>query len=70
MKLLPVSAGNEGEAVLPAAEPVRDGSYPIARKLYLYTNGEPAGPTKEFLDWIRGDEGQAVVGELGFVPAG
>lgn len=70
VKLLPVSAGNEGEAVLPAAEPVKDGSYPIARKLYLYTNGDPSGPTKELLDWIRGDEGQAVVGELGFVPAG
>ena len=68
--LLPVSAGKEGEAVFPAAEAVRDGSYPIARKLHLYTNGDPSGPTKEFLDWIKGNEGQAIVGELGFVPAG
>ena len=70
VKVLPVSVGEEGEGVLPALDTVRDGSYPIARKLYLYTNGEPAGPTKEFLDWIEGEDGQAVVGELGFVPAG
>jgi len=70
VKLLPVSSGKKGEAVSPALDTVRDGSYPIARKLYLYTNGEPAGPTKEFLDWIEGEEGQAVVGELGFVPTG
>jgi len=55
---------------MPDPGTVRDGSYPIARKLHLYTDGEPSGPTKEFLDWIKGEEGQAVVGELGFVPAG
>ncbi len=59
----------EGEPyVLPTIETVRDGSYPIARGLYMYTNGEPQGAVREYLDWILGPEGQAIVKELGFVP--
>jgi phosphate transport system substrate-binding protein len=54
--------------VLPAAETVQDGSYPIARPLFMYTAGEPAGAIREYLDWILDPEGQALVKELGFVP--
>ncbi len=58
-----------GDAVAPTVESVRDGSYPIARSLYCYTNGEPAGAVKQYLDWVMGPEGQAIVEQLGFVPA-
>jgi phosphate transport system substrate-binding protein len=34
----------------------------------MYTAGEPTGVIAEYLDWIRGPEGQAIVAELGFVP--
>jgi len=54
--------------VPPAAETVQDGMYPIARPLYMYTAGEPTGATREYLDWILGSEGQALVRKLGFVP--
>jgi len=54
--------------VLPAIATVKDGSYPIARSLYMYTNGQPTGVIKDYLDWILSDEGQAIVRELGFVP--
>ena len=40
----------------------------MSRALYCYTNGEPRGATKAYLDWIEGPEGQAIVEELGFVP--
>jgi phosphate transport system substrate-binding protein len=56
--------------VLPAAETVQDGTYPIARPLFMYTAGEPTGAIREYLDWILGLEGQALVKELGFVPVG
>ncbi len=56
--------------VLPAAETVQDGTYPIARPLFMYTAGEPTGAIREYLDWILGPEGQALVKELGFVPVG
>lgn len=59
----------EGEAyVLPSIETVNDKSYAIARDLYMYTNGEPQGVVKEYLDWILSDEAQQIVAELGFVP--
>jgi phosphate transport system substrate-binding protein len=54
--------------VLPTADTVKDGSYPVARYLYIYTNGEPQGAIRAYLDWILGPEGQAIVRELGFVP--
>ena len=54
--------------VPPAAETVQDGMYPIARPLYMYTAGEPTGAIREYLDWILGSEGQALVRKLGFVP--
>ncbi len=54
--------------VLPAIDTVKDGSYPIARDLFIYTIGEPQGAILAYLDWIMGPEGQAIVKELGFVP--
>lgn len=42
--------------------------YPIIRKLHMYTNGEPKGMTKAFIDYVVGEKGQAIVEELGYVP--
>ncbi len=62
-------APTEGEPyVFPTLETVRDGSYPIARPLFIYTIGAPQGAVREYLSWILGPEGQAIVQELGFVP--
>ena len=54
--------------VPPTVETVQDSTYPIARPLFMYTTGEPAGAIREYLDWILNLEGQALVRELGFVP--
>ncbi len=63
-------AQKEGDAyVLPSIATVNDKSYPIARDLYMYTNGEPQGAVKQYLDWIMSSEAQEIVAELGFVPA-
>ena len=62
-------APTEGAAyVMPTVETVKDGSYPIARGLYIYTAGEPEGAILEYLNWILGPQGQEIVLELGFVP--
>jgi len=63
-------AKEEGGAyVLPSIETVNDKSYPIARDLYMYTDGEATGVLKEYLDWILSADAQQIVAELGFVPA-
>jgi phosphate transport system substrate-binding protein len=63
-------ATEEGQAyVLPSIETVNDKTYPIARDLYMYTDGEPSGVIKEYLDWILSPEAQQIVADQGFVPA-
>jgi len=57
-----------GPFVTPRIDTVNSGDYPIARPLYMYTDGQPTGEIATYLDWIAGDEGQAIVKELGFVP--
>jgi phosphate transport system substrate-binding protein len=66
-KVVAVAADADGPHVLPSVASVNDGSYPIARPLFMYTAGEPGGRIATYLDWVR-DEGQSVVSELGFVP--
>jgi phosphate transport system substrate-binding protein len=70
MKVLGVSANqDEGSGyIYPSAETVNDGTYPIARDLYMYTSGLPKGSIKEYLDWILSPEAQLIVTHLGFVP--
>ncbi|MEW5913003.1 MAG: phosphate ABC transporter substrate-binding protein [Thermodesulfobacteriota bacterium] len=44
-----------------------DKTYPIARGLYMFTNGEPKGDVKTFLDFVKGPEGQKIVVQEKFV---
>ncbi len=63
-------AYNEGEpCVSPSVETASSGSYPIARSLLMYTNGEPTGAVAAFLDWIKSDAGQCIIVEKGYAPA-
>ena len=65
---LKVSKKKGDPAVEPGIDVARNGQYPIARKLYLYTAGEPTGEVKAFIDWIVGPDGQKIVEKEGFVP--
>ena len=42
--------------------------YPIARYLYCYTAGKPAGALGAYMTWILGPAGQEVAKDLGYVP--
>ncbi len=68
VKSLCVKSG-EGECVSPTVETAVDRSYPIARPLFMYTNGAPKGPTKEYLDWINSEKGQCIIAAKGYAPA-
>ena len=45
-----------------------NGTYPIARPLYMYTDGEPKGLVAGYLNFVKGPEGQKIVKKEGFVP--
>ena len=51
----------------PSKESVLAKSYPYARPTFFYTNGEPTGVVKEFIDFTVGREGQKIVEQVGFV---
>lgn len=55
-------------SISPSEESVKNKTYPLARPLYLYTDGEPVGPTKEFIDFVLSPNGQAIVSEVGYIP--
>jgi phosphate transport system substrate-binding protein len=66
--VIAVARDSSGPYVIPSIATVNDNSYPVARDLYMYTDGEPAGAIKDYIDWILSPEAQAIVAELGFVP--
>ena len=68
LKMIAIAEEAGGAYVLPAIATVNDKTYPIARDLYMYTDGEPTGVVKDYLDWMLSAEAQEIVAELGFVP--
>jgi phosphate transport system substrate-binding protein len=67
-KVIAVARDSQSPYVLPSAKTAADGSYPLSRFLYMYTAGQPTGEIADYINWIRGPEGQAIVTKLGFVP--
>jgi len=68
VKPLGIKRTADAPAVLPSVATALDGTYPIARPLLYYTDGEPDGIIKEFIDYCLSAEGQQKVLEVGYVP--
>lgn len=67
-KVIAIAKDGQSPYVLPTVQTGANGSYPIARGLYMYTAGHPKDVIADYIDWIRGPEGQKIVADLGFVP--
>jgi phosphate transport system substrate-binding protein len=57
----------ELDGVMPSIETVLNNKYSIGRPLFMYTDGEPKGLVKDFIDFIKSEQGQKLVSEEGFV---
>ncbi|MBF0125504.1 MAG: PstS family phosphate ABC transporter substrate-binding protein [Magnetococcales bacterium] len=68
VKKLKISKDRNTAVVEATVAAAIDGSYPIARPLFMYTDGEPSGNLKAYLDWIKSDEGQCLLTQKGFAP--
>jgi phosphate transport system substrate-binding protein len=69
VKHLKVKKDDNSPAIEPEEKNILDQSYPISRYLFIYVN--PALDKAEvaaYLKWIRSDEGQAVVKDVGYFP--
>lgn len=67
-KVVSVAANSESPFIAPSVESASEGSYPLARDLFMYTAGEPTGAVADYLNWIMDTAGQDIVASLGFVP--
>jgi phosphate transport system substrate-binding protein len=67
-KALSVAKG--GQFYSPDVDNVIKKAYPLSRGLYFYTNGEPNGVVKLFIDFTLSPKGQQQFIETGFVPIG
>lgn len=55
------------DGVEPDVKTVKNGTYPIHRPLFFYTNGQPTGAVKQFIDMAKTPEGKKIISEIGFV---
>ncbi len=58
------------EGIEPTPETVLNKTYPIARPLYMYTNGEPdaASHIGKFIGLFSSADGKKIIEETGFIP--
>ncbi len=68
LKPLKIKVDDEAEAYGPEEKVIEVGLYPLSRYYYIYTIGEPEKIVKSYLDWIKSNEGQRIVREMGFLP--
>ena len=62
IKVLPI------DGQMPSQKAVIDKTWPYARPTFYYTNGEPAGVARQFVDFTLSPTGQKIVDRVGFVP--
>lgn len=55
------------DGVLPTSEHIKDRTYPMARPLFLVTDGKPTGPAKRFIDFVVSAAGQKIVTSHGYL---
>lgn len=74
VKILHVKETTDSPAISPAEnrqvnyEAIWNGSYSISRYLYCFTNGEPTGELKNFIDFMLSPEGQKLVESMEYIP--
>ena len=68
VKALGIKKTANDKAVKPSVTTALDGTYPISRPLFYYTNGTPTGAIKVYIDYCLSAEGQQTVLTAGFVP--
>jgi phosphate transport system substrate-binding protein len=69
LKAIALSATDSAAPVLPTAQTITAGTYPLARTVYIYANRKPKSPVPAnvaaFLVYIVSSEGQAIVSRTG-----
>jgi phosphate transport system substrate-binding protein len=67
IKALSIQLEN-GALVVPSKKTIRSGTYPLARKLYVVTNGPAQGPVRDLIEFLLSPSGQTLVQKHGYLP--
>ncbi len=54
--------------VSPTHQNIKDGKYPIARPFLYLVKGEPSGPVKAYLDFVKSEKGREILEKEGVIP--
>ena len=66
---MPCISAKEGDAcVAPSDKTAIDRTYPVARPLFMYTNGDPKGAVKKYVDWVMAKDAQCIIQKKGYAP--
>jgi phosphate transport system substrate-binding protein len=63
-----IRISKDGEYIAPDVNSVLSKRYPLSRPLYFFTNGQPKGITKLYIEYALSPAGQKELEESGFVP--
>ncbi|MGV4891437.1 phosphate ABC transporter substrate-binding protein [Streptomyces viridosporus] len=55
------------DGIEPSPENIASGKYPMARPLYLITDGKPEGSAKKFVDYLLSSKGQKLMTKHGYL---
>lgn len=68
VRAVAIDEGKGAGPVEPTPANVEGGRYsPLARPIFMYTDGKPSGALQSYFEWALGDEGQALVEEVGYI---
>jgi phosphate transport system substrate-binding protein len=67
IKIVKIKASESAQAYEPTVENIASGAYPIARKLYIYTDGIPTGTLADYVSFIQGPKGQQLLEDVGYI---
>ncbi len=68
VKVISVNDPITGIPVEPSLDNIKNFTYPIARYLYVITNGVPRGYIAAYIDWCLGPVGQLIANNTGYLP--
>ncbi len=63
-----IKKDEKSAAIAPIMETITNGTYPITRALYWFTNGTPTGEMKSLLNWVISADGQEIVKAAEYIP--
>ena len=68
VKMACVSVDEKSACINPSIASASDGSYPIARPLFMYANEPARVEITNYIDWVLSQEGQCIIHRKGYAP--